>query len=207
MRTVVRRTLIALILLAGAAIAWFAIYGGRFLQHEDPLQHADAILVLAGTRVERALEGIDLYKAGWAPVIVISGGRVEPAEQWLEQEHGIVFPREGDALRQMMLRFGVPDAAIVRPAESVDNTGEEANMLRALVQTRHWRRVIIVTSKYHTRRTGFAFRRGLAGTGAEPIIRASRYDSSDPAHWLRHRPDVRFAASEWAKLLFYRLGG
>ena len=70
----------------------------------------------------------------------------------------------------------------------------------------HWRRVIIVTSKYHTRRAGFAFRRGLAGTGAEVIMRASRYDPSDPARWWRYRPDFRFAASEFQKLIAYRLG-
>jgi uncharacterized SAM-binding protein YcdF (DUF218 family) len=67
-----------------------------------------------------------------------------------------------------MEQLGVPASAIVQPPESVDNTGQEANMLRAMAQERHWRRVIIVTSKYHTRRTGFAFRRGLEGTGAVP---------------------------------------
>src|SRR4029078_5789381 len=80
-------------------------------------------------------------------------------------------------------------------------------MLRAMAQERHWRRVIIVTSKYHTRRAGFAFRRGLEGTGAVPIVPASRYDASDPAQWWRRRADFRFAGSEWVKLLFYRLGG
>jgi uncharacterized SAM-binding protein YcdF (DUF218 family) len=206
MRRAVRRTLLTLLVAAVAAIAWFLFYGGRFLQHEDPLQHADAIFVLAGARVERALEGVDLYKAGWAPLIVVSGGRVEPAETWLA-ERGIVFPREGEALRDAMVKLGVPAAAIVLPRESVDNTGEEANMLRGMVQERRWRRVIIVTSKYHTRRSSFAFRRGLAGTGAEPIMRASRYDLSDPARWLERRPDLRFASSEWVKLVVYWLGG
>ena len=206
MRRVLRRTFVALVLLTLASIAWFAVYGGRFLQHEDPLQKADAIFVLAGARVERALEAVDLYKEGWAPFIVLSGGRVEAGEYWLRQR-GITFPREGDALRIMMGQLGIPSSAILQPPESVDNTGQEANVLRAMVQARHWRRVIIVTSKYHTRRAAFAFRRGLEHTGAEPIVRASRYDSSDPARWWRHRADLRFASSEWLKLLLYRLGG
>jgi len=107
----------------------------------------------------------------------------------------------------VMEQLGVPASAILQPPESVDNTGQEANMLRAMAQERHWRRVIVVTSKYHTRRAGFAFRRGLEGTGAVPIVRASRYDASDPAQWWRRRADFRFAGSEWVKLLFYRLGG
>lgn len=206
MRTVVRRTLVALVLLTLASIAWLAVYGGRFLQHEDPLQKADAIFVLAGSRVERALEAVDLYKEGWAPIIVLSGGRIEPAEYWLQQQ-GLKFPREGDALRIVMGQLGVPSSAILQPPESVDNTGQEANILRGMVQARHWRRVIVVTSKYHTRRAGFAFRRGLEHTGAEAIVRASRYDPSDPARWWRRRGDLRFAGSEWVKLLFYWLGG
>jgi uncharacterized SAM-binding protein YcdF (DUF218 family) len=206
MRTVVRRTLAALVLLILASIAWFVVYGGRFLQHEDPLQKSDAIFVLAGARAERALEAVDLYKEGWAPLIVLSGGRVEAAESWLEQR-GVRFPRETETLRGVMGQLGVPQSAIVLPPESVDNTGQEANMLRAMVQARHWRRVIIVTSKYHTRRAAFAFRRGLENTGAEPIMRATRYDPSDPARWLQHRADFRFAGSEWLKLIFYRLGG
>jgi uncharacterized SAM-binding protein YcdF (DUF218 family) len=206
MRTAVRRILVAFVTIAVLLIAWTFYYGGRFLQHEDPLQKADAIFVLAGARVERALEAVDLYKEGWAPVIVLSGGRVEQAEVLLEQR-GVAFPRETDLLRDVMVRLGVPSTAIVQPRESVDNTGQEANVLRAMVQARHWRRVIVVTSKYHTRRARFAFRRGLENTGAEPLVRASRYDPSDPARWWRTRADIRFAGSEWLKLIFYRLGG
>ena len=206
MRRVVRRTLLFLAVLSVATIAWFIVCGGRFLQHEDPLQKSDGILVLAGARVERALQAVDLYKEGWAPIIIVSGGRVEAAEAALQQR-GITLPREGDAVRVVMGQLGVPASAILQPAESVDNTGQEANMLRAMAQERHWRRVIVVTSKYHTRRAGFAFRRALEGTGAVPIVRASHYDASDPAQWWRRRADFRFAGSEWVKLLFYRLGG
>jgi uncharacterized SAM-binding protein YcdF (DUF218 family) len=206
MRTAVRRILVAFVTIAVLLIAWTLYYGGRFLQHEDPLQKADAIFVLAGARVERALEAVDLYKEGWAPVIVLSGGRVEEAEVLLQQR-GVAFPRESDLLRDVMVRLGVPSSAIVQPPESVDNTGQEANVLRAMVQARHWRRVIVVTSKYHTRRARFAFRRGLEHTGAEPLVRATRYDPSDPARWWRSRADLRFAGSEWLKLIFYWLGG
>jgi len=45
-----------LFVLAFLAVAWFLSYGGRYLQHEDALQKADAIFVLAGTRAERPLE-------------------------------------------------------------------------------------------------------------------------------------------------------
>ena len=184
---------------------WLLFEGGRFLQHEDPLERADAIFVLAGTRLVRPLEAVDLYKAGWAPLIVLSPGRLEPSER-LIRERGIEFPPESELLRNTLIHLGVPPSAIVTSDESMDNTASEANLLRAMVIARHWHRVIIVTSKYHVRRAGFAFRRGLEHTGAKAIMRASRYDTSDPANWWRNRADVRFALSEWQKLVLYRLG-
>jgi uncharacterized SAM-binding protein YcdF (DUF218 family) len=205
LRTIVRWAVLCLFLLAAAGAAWLLVYGGRYLLHEDPLTKADAIFVLGGTRIERPLEAVDLYNAGYAPLIVLSPGRPDPGEAVLRQR-GIVFPTEAELQRDALIRSGVPAAAVVIPIGAVDNTAEEANLLRSIVLTTHWRRVIVVTSKYHTRRADFAFRRGLAGTETEAVLRASKYDQSDPAHWWRSRPDYREVISEWQKLFAYRLG-
>lgn len=204
-RPAVRRTILALLLLAAVAGVWLLYYGGRYLQHEDALQKADAIFVLAGTRAVRPLEAVDLYQAGYAPLVVLSPGIVEPAETLL-RNRGVRFPREDELQREALVQSGIPAASVLAIGGDVDNTAQEANQLRALVQARGWRRVIIVTSKYHTRRAAFAFRRGLEGTGAQVVMRASRYDGSDPAWWWRRRSDFRFVISEWQKLVAYHLG-
>ncbi len=49
-------------------------------------------------------------------------------------------------------------------------------------------------------------RRALEGTGVRVIIHASRYDPADPAHWWRHRHDIRFLLEEWPKVIAYRMG-
>jgi uncharacterized SAM-binding protein YcdF (DUF218 family) len=205
LRTAVRRALLALIGLSVLAIVWLLYYGGRYLQHEDPLQKADAIFVLAGTRLQRSFEAVDLYKEGYAPLIVLSPGRPDAGEALLKQR-GIRFPSEAELVRDVLVQLGIPATAVVATSGYVDNTAQEADLVRAMVTTHQWRRVIIVTSKYHTRRAAFAFRRGLDGTGAEVVMRATRYDMSDPARWWRIRSDLRFASSEWQKLIAYRLG-
>ena len=57
--------------LIGAPILILAIFAlsrlGAFLVVQDPLEKADAIFVLGGTRYERPLEAVELYNAGWAP--------------------------------------------------------------------------------------------------------------------------------------------
>ena len=84
-----RRVMLGLLGLSALAAVWLLYYGGRYLQHEDPLQKADAIFVLAGTRLERPFEAVDLYKEGYAPIIVLSPGRPEAGEA-RRQERGRV---------------------------------------------------------------------------------------------------------------------
>ena len=205
MRTAIRRLLAVLALAVVAACVLGAMQGGRYLQHEDPLRKADAIFVLGGTRLERPLEAVDLYREGWAPLVALSPGRPEDVEALL-RARGFRFPSEIDVVRDLMAQMGVPRPAIVVEGTIVDNTAEEAELLRAMALRRRWRTVIVVTAKYHTRRTGFAMRRALRGTDVVVIVRATRYDQSDPANWWRRRADFRFAISEWQKLIAYRLG-
>jgi uncharacterized SAM-binding protein YcdF (DUF218 family) len=205
MRSAARRALLAALLIFIAAGAWFVFYGGRFLHSDDPLQQADAILMLGGARAERCLEAYELYKAGYAPIIVLSPGRVERAELLL-RERGVRFPREVDLQREALQQLGVPADHTFTLSVAVDNTAQEAVALRDLVRARGWHRVIVVTSKYHTRRSRFGFRREFAGSGTQIIVRSSRFDPADPAHWWRSRPDVRFVLEEWGKLIAYRFG-
>src|SRR3982750_996632 len=102
MRSAARRTLLAVAVLSAAGAAWFMHDGGRFLQHDDPLEKADAIFMLAGVRIERCLETVELYKAGYAPLIVLSPGRMDPGELLLRQR-GIRLPAEVDVQRDALL--------------------------------------------------------------------------------------------------------
>jgi uncharacterized SAM-binding protein YcdF (DUF218 family) len=204
-RSVVRRAACVIVLLAIVAAVWFVIYGGRFLQHEDPLAHADAMFVLAGARVERWMEAVDLYRAGYSRVIVLSAGYPEPIEMQLRQR-GITFITDPERSRGAMLQLGVRPADILTPDVYVDNTAQEAALVRRLAAQYGWHRVMIVTSKYHTRRAGFAFRRALKGSGIQVMIRATRYDMSDPARWWHLRPDSRKVTLEWQKLIAYWCG-
>lgn len=204
-RRALARALIFLIVAGFAGLLCFLPFAGRFLVREDPLAPADAIVVLAGSRAERWLEAVDLYHARVAPTIVLTPGRMDGAEQRLHAR-GIRFPREGELARDAMIQMGVPAGSVHVLPGSVDNTAHEAAALRHAFPGSRWRRIVVVTSKYHTRRAGFAFRREFAGTETEIRVRASRHDESEPARWWRHRPDVRFVTSELQKLVLYRLG-
>ena len=188
-----------------AALILFLPFAGRFLDHDDPLQKADLIFVLAGERVERWLEAIDLFREGWAPRIVISPGMRIPFGERLQAE-GISYPREGELARRAMIAAGIPAAAVALLDESVDNTAHEAAALRRALPP-DWRgRLVVVTSRYHTRRTGFAFRRAFRGTPVQVLIRGSRYSEIHPGRWWMHRADARYVIYELPKLVAYAAG-
>ena len=205
----VRRTLVralaALLILTAVSGAAFFPFAGRFLVREDPLQKSDAIVVLAGTRAERCLEAVDLYRSHWAPIILISPGRPEGAELEL-QRLGIRFPSDADLAREAMLQMNVPSAALEMLNGSLDNTADEAAAVHRVADARHWSRVIVVTSKYHTRRARYAFVRELRDANIEVIMRASRHDPSTPQQWWRHRGDIRYVLAELEKFVAYKLG-
>lgn len=204
-RRVVIRTLAAIVLLLIVAGALFSRAAGRYLVVEDPLEKADAVVALAGARVERWLEVVDLFHAGWAPRVVLSNGRTDEVELQL-RARGIRLPGEAEVARDAMVQMKVPAASIEILPMSVDNTAQEARAVRELAAANGWQRLIIVTSKYHSRRTAFAFRREFEGTPVQIRIRTSRYDRATPERWWRDRADFRYVTMEYQKLIAYRLG-
>jgi len=81
---------------------------------------------------------------------------------------------------------GVPMAAVVRFAHRAENTIEEAEGLKVLIEQKGWRRVILVTSNYHTRRARYIFRKILPGNVSLEV--ASAPDAEfDPTNWWESR--------------------
>lgn len=199
----VRRS--ALILAPILILSIFALSRlGSFLVVQDPLAKADAIFVLGGTRYERPLEAVELYKAGWAPRITLMRQIADNGELELMKRR-VPYRREVDEQVEVLVRLGVPASAITVLNEA-NSTAEEADALYAIGTREHWTRVIIVTSKQHTRRARLVMRRRMAGTGVEVVVRPSRLDDADVDRWWRNRSTLRFTLFESQRLLGYWIG-
>ncbi len=198
-----RVLLVATLLLLLAAFGFVNL--GTFLALEDPIQKADAIFVLAGTPMRRALEGADLYLAGHGSALVLSRESAEGGFVELERR-GIAVADDIERAREAFLDLGIPAASLIVPDRMHSSTAAEAQTLRVIAQERRWRRVIVVSSPYHTRRAAFAFRRELRDTGVEVIMRPTRYETVEPRRWWRHRSDIRSVVQEIPRLIAYVLG-
>jgi uncharacterized SAM-binding protein YcdF (DUF218 family) len=177
---------------------------GAWLVVADPLEKSDAIVVLGGTMYERPLEAIDLLNDGWAPRIYL----FREIADWGEVEllkRGIPYTRSVDVQIDAMVRLGVPRDAI-HVLDQANSTAEESTHVVRLVTREKYSRVIIVTSKQHTRRARLVMRRRLDGTGVQVIVRPSRYDLSPVDRWWSNRSTLRFTVFETQRLLGYWIG-
>jgi uncharacterized SAM-binding protein YcdF (DUF218 family) len=199
-----------IILLAVVAVLGTGVFScaqvGTLLTREDPLQKADAILVLAGTRMLRPLEAADLFREGYAPLIVLTREQQEAEVYQTIERRGVRFASDADRTREVFLAMGIPTGALLVPDRGHDSTADEAVTLRTLATGHRWRRVIVVTSRFHLTRAGFAMRRELKGTGTEVVMRASRYDPLQPDRWWTRRGEIRWVLAELPKLIAYLLG-
>ena len=200
------RLILAIVIVVLAALGTYAfIHLGTFLAREDPLSKADAIFVLAGTQMTRALEGADLYLEGAAPRLVLSREYLEPAFAIIERR-GARLSSQVERSRDVLINLGVPPAALILPDKLHGSTADEAITLRELAQANRWRTVVVVSSKYHLRRARFAMQRELSGTGVQVLMRGSRHDDATPERWWTRRADLRDMLSELPKFAAYALG-
>lgn len=201
-RLIVRSALIAGALVVLAAYPLSRL--GAWLVIEDPLQKADAIVVLGGTMYERQLEAVDLFTEGYAPRIFV----LREIQDWGEVElirRGVSYVQPVDIQIDTMVKVGVPRDAI-GILEPADSTAQEADHVHDLVTAQRLSRVIVITSKQHTRRARLVMHRRMQGTGAQVIIRATRYDREDVDGWWRERGTLRFTLFETQRLFAYWIG-
>ena len=192
-------------LLLGAATMAGA---GRLLVRVDPFDAAapaDVVYVVGGSRVDRWLEAVEIYKAGGARRILISRGGTERAEAVLASQ-GIIVPTTADMARTLMVdHLGVPADAVEVLRDPMDNTAHEAVMIEARARRDGWTRIVVITTRAATRRAGYAFRRVL-GDDIQIVMRDTRYDDYDAVWWWRTRGDFRQTFIEFPKLMAYWLG-
>lgn len=200
----VRRAATILLVAAVVAAAAFFPHAGNYLVVNEPLERSDVVFSLAGGR-DRWLEAIDLYSEGWAKHIVLSPGYHDRVIDKI-RERGVRFPTEIELTKDAFRQLNVPPEAFTVLPHDVDNTAQEAQAIRKLMGERGWTRLILVTSKYHTRRARLAVRRELEGTPIQVIVRTSRYDPASPEQWWKNRGNVRYVAAEYQKLLLYAFG-
>lgn len=181
------------------------------LDRSTPPAPCDALFAFAG-RPERAPYALELWRAGIAPVLVLSVGRYEWRrfpELGLPSDGGLrdLVARTPPSRRHFLVTVEGPGTRAEWMPRGRFGTLSEARGLARIARARGWRCVTAVTTAAHSRRALLALVRALAGSGTR-IAAASVPEprSSTPRDaWWRDRAGRSLVLGEWMKLPLYAL--
>ena len=136
----------------------------------DPLERADAIVVLGGEHDGREDFSIGLAKQGWASTVVISNP----------------YP-DGDPVMERVchdVRGDDGPVEVLCLVPSSLTTRGEATMMRTLAAERSWNKIIVVSWQYHLPRARLIFRQCFSAEPGVTVMQAvpRRYQFS-PLSW------------------------
>ena len=186
----IRRTLVLAALLGtGTVLLWWGASGiGEWLMMADPLEPAKAVVVLSGRVPFRAMEAASIYREGLAPEVWLTREVVRPEERALDRL-GVAVVRDEFYNRAVLERLGVKPEAIRVLAAGVWNTVDEMRLVGAELERAGGDRVIIVTSKAHSRRVRATWS-AIVGASPRAIIRYAREEPYDAKGWWRNTRDA-----------------
>lgn len=133
---------------------------------------ADAVIVLGGgwrssspgfvgldltPAADRFITGVELYRRGKAKTLVVGGDPWHPPAE---------IPVYSEQLDRWLNLWGLTKAPI-KTLGPVRSTREEALKARELAEREGWKRVLLVTSAFHMRRSMAAFEK--AGVSIDPV--------------------------------------
>jgi len=169
----------------------FAGQSGGFLVVDLP-RRSDVILVLAGETNRRPARAFELLDSGYASHLILDVPADAKIYQWTEPE-----------LAERYVQ-GVPEskAITVCPIHGL-STKEEAFEAGHCLEGLGARRILLVTSDFHTRRALKIFSRELPSYDYSV---AAAYDPREfGIKWWRHREWAKTNLYEWMRLAWWEL--
>ena len=194
-----------ILLITLAAWIFIAPFLAENLIVEKPLEHADVILVLAGSSVyqERARQAADVYKQGIAPKIVLTDDGTKGGWSKIEKRN----PPYVEMARGVLIAEGVPAEVIEIIKPNGSGTIHEAQITQKKARQENWKTILLVTSAYHTRRALWSFEKVSDGDKLQFGIVAAPagVQTPMPDYWWFSPRGWSFVAGEYVKSFYYWL--
>jgi hypothetical protein len=171
---------------------------GWALVLDEPLEPADAIVVVVGGDRATLLEAADLVRAGISPRVALLSDPPDDADREL-MRRGVTFEDETAAATRLLHRLGV--AHVDRISKSAAGTEEIGRILPEWCEAQGYDSVAVISPPDHSRRTRRVLDRSMKGRPAKVRVRVARHSTFDPDRWWHTRDGIRTEIVELQKLL------
>ena len=180
----------------------FLPFIGRFLIFEDDLQKSDVIIVLTGSISDRIPHAVDLYNEGYSNRILIVNSYPFDYELFLERGQQIP-PGKAQKNKKAALNLGILEQNISILEGDAESTQDEAVILRGFLRNnKEINSMIIVTSRYHSKRAKAIFTKAMSYLDRKVNIYSSPsiYDPFNGEQWWSNKKDIVNVILEYIKL-------
>ncbi|WNJ18836.1 YdcF family protein [Pontibacter sp. G13] len=170
---------------------------GGVLISEDTPQPVDAIFVLSGLSLERAPLAAEYWREGLSERIVAVGSNVNPALAGI----GNPIP-DAQLSAKILLDLGV-DTTDVFILEQGSSTWEESEAILGYANREDLHKVMIISSKFHTRRIRSVFFQKFKSDGIDVVVVGADPLDYDIDRWWEFETSLIFVNNEYIKMLYY----
>jgi len=181
------------LILALAAVEFVLTALGAVLIIADPIQTADAAVVLSGGGLGRLEEASKLYGEKYINwVILTETGESSP-------EFGLYSEID----RIEAVRLGVPPRQIIITEQNVKDTSDEAKAVRDIMEARGFSSVLVITDPFHSLRTRLLFREIFKDSSVNFFIRPVRSHWYRSSTWWTSQAGWEATWNEYVRIFYY----
>jgi uncharacterized SAM-binding protein YcdF (DUF218 family) len=165
-------------------------YMGSYLVYESPeFKDIDKIVVLSGAKGERVRKAVEMYHELKVPLIMSGNSFYLQSVPYY--------------MKELAISLGVPETDVVLEEKSLSTADHINNLLPYFIENKD-ENVLIVTSKFHTRRSFYVFSK-LSKNSSFNVYIVGADDGIDYHAWWKDYEMLETITLEWARLIFYRL--
>ncbi len=170
---------------------------GNYLQKEDTRQPVDAAFVLSGLSIERVPFAIEQYRQGLTPLIITTGARVDP-----DLEAMGLNLTDAEAGMKYAQSLGIPADSVLALPEGT-STMEESQAILSFSQAKSWKKIMLISSAFHTRRIHGVFKDKFEEAGIQTVIQGAPPKTYELNEWWEYEDGLIFVNNEYLKLVYY----
>lgn len=174
-----------------SAALLFLSLGLLVSQYASNPEKSDVIIVLGGDNGLRVRKGAELYKAGYASHVILTG-----------IDERFYHPGHPNWRERRMIALGVPKKAIKVDTKS-KTTWEEAENTSNTMKKNGWNSAIVVSDPPHMLRLHQTWSRAFEGSSKKIILVPTNPSWWHRVIWWKNRQSYQFVISEIKKNLFY----
>lgn len=186
-------TLILVFLLRNPILKSFA----HFLIVEDEIEYVEYAFVLSGQALERGTKAADLLNARKVGKIFCTGANQPPDLAVYESDL-----LESDLTKMQILK-AIEDSSKVQLLPIGTSTFEEAQAILDFCQKNEINEILIITSKFHTRRAKRVFHKQFKNQGIKLYFSGAKSMIYDEMEWWKNEYGLIALNNEYVKLFYY----